>query len=297
MDFEYLKNFYELVLAGSVRKLAEIKDIPVGKVSRQLSVLERELGTTLLERKQGIAGLKLTRQGQILFGALPGIIGSIENVKAMMGSDPNLNKGEVTIYTTSSLIEDWIVPILPSFFEQYPSIHLNFLRHDNLLSEEMKARVISITPKSEELDNIIQVPLRDFHVGLWASSEYLERYGIPKKQTDLIRHRLLVFAKDFDKMTYPNINWHLKNLDIKSEDLLCINSSAALIKAARNGLGIISLSAEAIEASGYSLVRVLPDLEGPMVTMCLTYPAYFQQNKLIKNIEDFFKKKFANINN
>ncbi len=98
-------------------------------------------------------------------------------------------------------------------------------------------------------------------------------------------------------MTYPNINWHLKNLDIKSEDLLCINSSAALIKAARNGLGIISLSAEAIEASGYSLVRVLPDLEGPMVTMCLTYPTYFQQNKLIKNIEDFFKKKFANINN
>ena len=293
MDYEYLKNFYELVLSGSVRKLSEIKDIPVGTVSRQLSVLERDLGTTLLERKQGVAGLKLTRQGQILFEALPSILGSIENVKEMMGSDPELEKGEVTIYTTSSLIEDWIVPILPMFFDLYPSIHLNFIQQDNLLSDEKIARVISISPKDEVPKNIIQVPLRDFHVGLWASPEYLERYGVPKKQTDLLRHRLLVFAKDFDKMTYPNINWHLKNLDIKPENLICINSSAALIKAAQNGLGIISLSQEALMARGSSLVRVLPSMQGPTVTMCLTYPSYYQKNKIIKNIEDFLKHYFS----
>lgn len=292
MDFDYLRNFYELVLAGSVRKLSEIKGIPIGTISRQLSALERSLGHTLLERKQGIAGLKLTREGKVLFDALPSILGTFDSAKMMMESDPELNKGEITIYTTASLVEDWLVPMLPNFFESYPSIHLNLMSHDGLLPEETRSRVISIIPREEKTENIVQVPLHDFHVGLWASSDYLERYGCPKNQADLMRHRLLVFAKDFDKMTYPNINWHLKNLDIKRQDLLCVNSSSALIKAAHSGIGIISLSAEAIQASGYSLERVLPDLEGPTVTMCFTYPSYLKENKIINNVEKFLKSNF-----
>ncbi|MGV8947666.1 MAG: LysR family transcriptional regulator [Lutibacter sp.] len=292
MDFDYLRNFYELVLIGSVRKLSELKGIPIGTISRQLSTLERSLGHTLLERKQGIAGIKLTREGKVLLDSLPGILGAFDSAKMMMESNPELNKGEITIYTTASLVEDWLVPMLPNFFEAYPSILLNLMSHDNLLSEEMRSRVISIIPKGEEAENIVQVPLHDFHVGLWASSAYLQRYGYPKNQADLIRHRLLVFAKDFDKMTYPNINWHLNNLGIKREDLLCINSSSGLIKAAKSGIGIISLSAEAVQASGYSLERVLPDLHGPTITMCLSYPSYLKQNKTINNVEKFLKTHF-----
>lgn len=292
MEYEYLKNFYELVLAGSVRKLSEIKDLPVGKVSRQLSVLERDLGATLLERKQGVAGLKLTRQGKILFDALPNIIGAIDNVKMMMDSDPNLNKGELILYTTTSLIEDWLVPMLPDFFETYPSIQLNLMSHDTLLPEEMMKRVVSIIPKCEETEGIVQVPLLDFHVGLWASHEYLDRYGRPKSMSDLTRHRLIVYAKELDKMTYPNVNWHLRSLQIKSEELLFIHSTSARIKAALKGLGIISLSEEAILASGNILERVLPDLEGPTVTMCLTYPDYLKENKIIKNVEANLIKHF-----
>lgn len=293
MDFDYLRNFYELVLAGSVRKLSEIKGVPIGTISRQLSTLERSLGHTLLERKQGIAGIKLTREGKVLFDALPGILGSFDSAKMMMESNPDLNKGEVTIYTTASLIEDWLVPMLPSFLESFPSIQLNLMSQDMLLSDEMKTRVLSIIPKCEEkTEDIIQIPLLDFHVGLWASSDYLERYGRPKTRPDLMRHRLIVYAKDFDKMVYPNVNWQLESLDIKREDLLCIHSTSARIKAALAGIGIISLSEEAILASGNRLERVLPDEQGPTVTMCFTYPAYFQGNKIIKNIEQHLKKHF-----
>jgi DNA-binding transcriptional LysR family regulator len=293
MDFDYLRNFYELVLAGSVRKLAVIKNIPVGTISRQLSALERSLGHTLLERKQGIAGIKLTREGKVLFEALPGILGSFDSAKMMMESDPDINKGEITIYTTTSLIEDWLVPMLPDFFETYPSIHLNFISQDSLLTDEMQARVISISPKrEEEVESLVQVSLLGFHVHLWASASYLERYGRPQTLADLIRHRLILYTTDLDKMTYSSVNWHLKNLDLKQANLLCIQSTTARIKAAYNGLGIISVSAEAIQASGYSLERVLPAVPGPLVTMCFTYPSYLKENKLIKNVEKFLQNHF-----
>jgi DNA-binding transcriptional LysR family regulator len=293
MDFDYLRNFYELVLAGSIRKLAVIKNIPVGTISRQLSALERSLGHTILERKQGIAGIKLTREGKVLFDALPSILGSFDNAKIMMESDPDINKGEITIHTTTSLIEDWIVPMLPDFFETYPSIHLNLTSQDTLLTDEMQARVISISPKRDDkIENLEQVPLLDFHVNLWASTSYLERYGRPQTLADLMRHRLILYTMDLDKMTYSSVNWHLNNLDVKRANLLCIHSTNARIKAAYNSLGIISVSAEAIQASGYSLERVLPAVSGPLITMCLTYPSYLKENKLIKNVERFLQNHF-----
>lgn len=293
MDLDFLKNFYELVLAGGMRKFTEMTNIPTATISRQLSTLERDFGHVLLERKQGVMGHELTRQGKILFDVLPSVFGALDNARSMMSSDPDLNKGEVTIYTTTSLIEDWLVPMLPAFFEKYPSIHLNFISHETIMPDEMQSRIISISPKHEQnREDIVQTPLLDFHVKLWASEVYLERYGRPQNLTDLKRHRLLVFAKDFDKMFCPDMDWYLKNLDVKREDLFCIHTTRARIKAAYNGLGIMSLSEEAIQASGYSLERVLPDLEGPTITMCLTYPSYLKDNKLIKLVEIFLKDHF-----
>jgi hypothetical protein len=54
----------------------------------------------------------------------------------------------------------------------------------------------------------------------------------------------------------------------------------------------MSISSEAIQASQHSLERVLPDVQGPTVTMCLTYPSYFRGNEIIKNIEEFLKYYF-----
>ncbi|MFN7710506.1 MAG: LysR family transcriptional regulator [Holosporales bacterium] len=296
MDVNHLKNFYELVLAGSVRRLAEMRNMPVSNISRQLANLEKEMGHPLLERRQGLSGLKLTRQGEILFKALPNVFGTFDNVRVMMEADPEVNKGEITIFTTTALIEEWLVPMLPKLNATYPNIQLNFISHDSLIPHEMKQRSISISPKDDENQDIIQTPLLEFHVGLWASPDYLDRYGRPHHLEDLVRHKLIVFARDFDQMTYPNIDWHIKSLNQTFQgrplDMVCINSTRALIKAAYQGLGIISLSREAIRATGYTLERVLPDIDGPTVSMCLTYPKYWGGQDIIHKVRDFLMHEF-----
>ncbi len=297
MELEQLRIFYDLVFTESFRKLSVSHKLSVAKISRELASLEKELGYRLIERKPGHGKMSLTRQGKVLFEALPQVFGIFDNLKQIMGIDPEINKGSITIHTTNSLIEDWIIYMLPKFQELYPHIQLNLVANNNLLTRDLKEKIISISPASNEKNKTYyQVPLLNFHVGLWASKIYLERYGHPKTISDLQHHKLVLFTNELDQMTYPNLNWYLKDSKVDIRDHICIRSTHGLIKAAHLGLGIISLSEENVRASGYKLERVLPEISGPTVSMCLTYPKYWEGNDLIKSLATFFKIQFQELN-
>jgi DNA-binding transcriptional LysR family regulator len=296
MNLNQLRIFYDLALTESFRKLSAINKLSIAKISRELSALEKEIGYQLIDRKPGRSNMHLTRQGKILFDSLPHVFGIFENLIQVMGTDPQLNKGDITLYTTNSLVEDWIVYMLPKLYKTFPNIQLNLIANNNLLTRDLKEKVISISPKSDEKNkNFCQVPLLDFHVGLWASRTYLDHYGRPKNFSDLQRHKLIFYTKDLDQMTYPNLNWHLINSNINISEQMCINSTAGLLKAADLGLGIISLSEENIKAAGYRLEKVLPEIQGPIVTMCLTYPNYWKGNSIIENLTSFLKSEFQRL--
>ncbi len=296
MDLEKLRLFYDLVAAGGVRKLAEINGQSIAKISRYLAALEEDVGYTLIDRKQGNSVITLTNQGRILIETLPTVFGIFENLKQIMATKPELNAGEITIYTTNTLIEDWLIYMIHDFHDQFPNIKIDLMAHNHLFAENLKRRIISISPRDIFPDSdVCQFPLLDFHVGLWASKSYLERYGYPQTLKDLEKHKLMVYAKDINQMTYPTLHWYMKELDIKIENLMCINSSHGLIKAAHEGLGIITLSKENIRVSGFELERVLPDIDGPVVPMCFSYPKYWKGNPIIEIVQtylaDAFKKR------
>lgn len=293
MDLEKLRIFYDLILAGGVRKLSEINHQPIAKISRYLSSLEQEIGHVLIERKQGNARLTLTDQGKILFETLPTIFGIFDNLQQVMDTRPELYSGRLTIYTTNSLIEDWLISMLHDFYNKFPEIKIDLLSHNILVTPELRKRIISISPTNEFIDDdVVQFPLLDYHVGLWASPGYLEHFGTPQSLKDLERHKLIVYSKEINQMTYSSLHWHLQDINIKLNDLTCINTSNGLIKAAHAGLGIISLSAENVAASGIPLQRVLPHIHGPKVTMCLTYPKYWYGNKIIQTVQNYFSFTF-----
>jgi len=297
MELEQLRIFYDLVFTESFRKLSISNKLSVAKISRELSALEKELGYRLIERKPGHSNMSLTRQGKILFEALPQVFGIFDNLKQVMSTDPELNKGNITIHTTNSMIENWIVFMVPKLQETYPNIQLNLIANNNLLTRDLKEKIISISPESDEKNKTFcQVPLLSFHVGLWASKEYLDHHGRPKTLSDLQKHKLMLFTKELDQMTYPNLNWYLKDSNITIPNQMCINSTLGLLKAAHHGLGIISLSEENVRAAGYRLERVLPEIKGPTVPMCLTYPTYWEDNSIIKNLAIFFKTQFCELN-
>ncbi len=59
-----LRAFDETVRTGSIRKASEALGIAPSSVSRQIAILETQIGTTLFHRRAG--GLEITHAGQLV---------------------------------------------------------------------------------------------------------------------------------------------------------------------------------------------------------------------------------------
>ena len=298
MDIKDLELFRELVLSQSYTDLSKQKNMQKSKLSRIVSALEIEIGHKLIERTSGKSNLKLTEKGKIIFDRIPSLVNNYRDMLRTLKQYPGLPE-TLTLYTTNLLIEDWIVEFLPKLLETFPDYTFNFMAKNTIISSEEKASLMTISPKTNPNEFFRQFDLLDFHVKLWASPDYLAKYGVPETLEDLERHRLLIFATNFDDKTYPNVNWFIDRLQNKNLKTTCLNSSKALINAASLGIGIISLSEEAILAHGANLLPILQDISAPKVTMSLSFPAYLEGNpvmmQLYELLKEHFQKKYRSI--
>jgi DNA-binding transcriptional LysR family regulator len=291
MDVKDLELFRELILSQSYTDLSKQKNIQKSKLSRIVTALEAEIGHKLIERTSGRSSLKLTEKGKIIFERIPSLVDNYNDMLRTLNQYTGLPK-ELTIYTTNLMIEDWIVDALPKLIEMFPDYTFSFMARNSLISSEEKASLITISPRTNPNELFRQFDLLDFHVKLWASQDYLEKYGIPETLKDLEEHRLLVFATKFDDKTYPNVNWFIDRIQNKNFKVTCLNSSKALIEAASLGIGIISLSEEAILAHSANLVPILQQVVTPRVTMSLSFPAYLEGNPVMMQLYELFREHF-----
>ena len=298
MDIEGLELFRELILSQSYTDFSRQRNIQKSKLSRIVSALETEMGHKLVERSSGKSNLKLTQKGEMLFDRIPSLVNNYRDILRTLNQYPGLPE-TLTIYTTNLLIEDWIVEFLPKLLEAFPDYTFNFMARNSIMTSEEKASLITISPKTNPGDLFRQFDLLDFHVKLWASPAYLAKYGVPKTLEELEKHRLLVFATNFDDKTYPNVNWFIDPLRNKNLKMTCLNSSKALIKAALLGVGIVSLSEEAILAHGGNLCPILQEIPAPKVTMSLSFPIYLEDNPVMlqfyKLLKALFQEKYRSL--
>jgi DNA-binding transcriptional LysR family regulator len=294
MNLKYLQQFLELSNHSSMSQYAIHAGVTHAQVSRMVQELEKEFGYRLLIRDKSKINMEFTKKGQTLLTRIPFVFSEIEQMRALINADRDVEKGTFDIYTTTYLIDYWIASELIKFVNVNPNIIINLFHREDTPSHEEKKTLITISPKTEGADDIEQIFLRDFHIGLWASKDYIKRYGRPENINDLTRHKLLCFERKWSMNSYPTINWYMNNIDIaiRPENVTVIRSSIGIMKAAESGLGIFSLSEESVKSLNYDFERILPDFKGPIIPMCLSYPKAWKEYKSIKKIEDFFIKVF-----
>ncbi len=99
MDIRTLKNFMKIAEYGSICRAAEHLHIAQPPLSRQLKVLEEELGTKLFERSS--KGVKLTEKGQLLYNRAASLISYNDLIIRELTSDANI----IRLGVTTSLVE------------------------------------------------------------------------------------------------------------------------------------------------------------------------------------------------
>jgi DNA-binding transcriptional LysR family regulator len=295
MDWNKLRTFYHVASVGSFSKAAESLNITQSALSRQVLDLEYSLKKTLFFRRP--RGLELTKEGEILYETARKVYAEIETGETNLYEEETVPKGLLKICTTPEIATYWLGTYLPDFLNMYPDIRVAVISaaqpNDYMLS---KADISLVTRKTTSPD-FIQKSTIKVHLKLFASPEYIAKYGTPKDLKDLDNHRLLTYG-DYINHPYENINWIL-NAGAPAgqirEPYLQVNSMQGLQMMAEAGYGIISLSEENPSLSKSNLVPILPEINGPSIETFLIYPMQLKNSKRVQAYRDYMEgllKKF-----
>jgi LysR family cys regulon transcriptional activator len=127
MTLNQLRIFREIVRRGlNLSRVAEALNTSQPGISRQLQLLEAELGVTLLVRRRNRL-LKLTASGEAILAAAERLLIEAENIGAIARETGKVG-GELTIATSHLHARYTLLDPIKTFIGRHPDIHLHMVQ-------------------------------------------------------------------------------------------------------------------------------------------------------------------------
>lgn len=290
MDWDKLRVFHAVAEVGSFTHAGERLNLSQSAVSRQISALEESLHVPLFHRHA--RGLVLTEQGEILFKTACEVLTKLNMTEARIRESRDRPKGPLKVTTTIAFGSVWLAPRLKAFLDESPDIEISLMLSDDELDLSMREADVAIRMTAPTQADLIQRRLMTLRYHIFASPAYLKTHGMPRKPSDLDRHRLIIFG-DEAKPALPDFNW-LLSLGCEGgherKAFLRVNSTYGIFRAVQSGLGIGALPHYLHHETG-NLVEVLPEIEGPEVNIYFVYPVELKHSSRIVLFRDFMLRQ------
>ncbi|HEV2549471.1 MAG TPA: LysR family transcriptional regulator [Stellaceae bacterium] len=292
MDWDKLRVFHAVAEAGSFTHAGESLNLSQSAVSRQISALEESLSVPLFHRHA--RGLILTEQGELLFRTAREVFAKLAMTEAMLTESKDRPRGPLKVTTTVSFGSAWLAPRVREFTDLYPEIQVSLVVDDSELDLSMREADVAIRMSPPRQPDLVQRHLMTVRYYVYASPEYLKRFGTPQRPEDLDKHRLIVYGQDA-RPPVRNVNWLWEagaRPGHERRPIFMVNNVNAILRAVESGLGVAALPDFMAEETA-NLIRVLPEVSGPEVEAYFVYPEELRSSKRIAVFRDFLLRKVA----
>jgi len=119
-DPKHIQCFKTALLAGTIRTAAAQLGLEPSTVSRNISALEKQLATALIER--GRKGVKPTQAGSLLLGFIQRQSGELEALRSQLDELANMERGTLSIALGEGFVGDFVQTALSKFSMDHPKI-------------------------------------------------------------------------------------------------------------------------------------------------------------------------------
>ncbi len=173
--------------------------------------------------------------------------------------------------TSAEATASYVAPLVTDSLRQHPGMQVAYRPSDRLLDLVTEGMDLSLRTTLRRDSSLRAVSLAEFDVWCVAAPRYLEERGTPKRLEDLASHSWIAFTL----IPHP---WTLHTRDgkqsVRMHRTLGTTSNAGGRALAVAGAGIFAAPSfvSEPELTADRLVRVLPSLKLPQVTLYVAWP-------------------------
>jgi DNA-binding transcriptional LysR family regulator len=269
-----LEIFLAVVERRSLRGAAAALGVQPPAVSYRLKALEDRMGVSLFTRTT--RSVQLTDAGRMLLQRVRPAMSELGEALEEARGMGKTRKGMLRITLPYFAYELAIGFRLAAFQQTYPDVELEFSFNEAFVDIVAEGFHAGIRIGDRVQDEMIAVRLTPpLKVAYFASPDYLERHGRPRQPRDLLRHNCIRYRYIASKRI---AEWQFRGddgiIDVDVRGSLIVDSTSALLHAARSGLGIGWLFRPNVadDLRSGRLVSLLEDFAIERPSLFLYYP-------------------------
>lgn len=274
IKLEQYKIFNEAAATLSFSLAARNLFISQSAVSQTIHLLEKELNTQLFIRQS--KGVILTKEGELLHSQISQALIIITNVENEIVQQHQLTKGELIIGAGDTLSENYIMPYLVKFHQQYPQVTIKMINRTSLeIIELLKTGQIEI--------GFVNMPLYDEAITIQQCLQVHDIFVSKQKEEkvytfqELAKEPLILLERTSNSRNY--IDNYFANLGVLLIPSIELGSHNLLLEAAKNNLGKACVIQEFSQEELHSKTIHKVKIETPIPKRSIGY-AYLKRKTL-----------------
>ncbi|MFN3212793.1 MAG: LysR family transcriptional regulator [Henriciella sp.] len=182
-DWNQVRAFLATAEEGSLSAAARALGQTQPTLSRQVAALEEELGVTLFERAG--RAMSLTEAGRGLLDHVRVMADAATRISLSASGQSQIVEGRVVITATENVATHQLPRIVKKIHAVAPNIQIDILPSNEVQDLTRREADISIRHARPEQPDLIAKLLFETRAHLYASDDYLKRFGPIAKITDL----------------------------------------------------------------------------------------------------------------
>ena len=269
-----LESFVRSAEAGSFSAAGRRLALTPAAVSRNVALLERNLGVRLFHRST--RKLTLTEAGERFLVEIGDTLDTLQAAIAAISTDHSEPAGTLKVSMAPTVGMTYLMPLLPAFRARYPMIRVDWHfenRQVDLIAEGYDAAVgggFDLAP------GVVARPLAPAHLVAVASPAYMAGRVPPDTPEDLAKFDGIVMRASRTGRVRQRTMRDLAGSEMPARlsETIIVNDPAALREAAILGLGVALIAVPDVLSSieRGELVRVLPQWYSDAGSISIYFP-------------------------
>jgi DNA-binding transcriptional LysR family regulator len=251
-QWDDVRFFLAVARTGSLSGAARALDVGHVTVGRRISLLERRLGVSLLNRTPD--GFAATAAGEAILRQCIAMENAALDLERIAAGRDSLAAGSIRLTATEALAHRVIAPAIAELRKSHPDLQVDLAVGVRSLDIARREADLAVRVGRPSGPGLVSRKLGEVGYSLYASRSYFAKHRIPQRGKGLAECDLITFTGAPAATSPFFMNESLEGARIA---LRC-NNPLIQLQAAANGIGIAELACFLADDCA-DLVRIWPD--------------------------------------